>query len=167
MKLTLWTIVFCVIGAGRLCADDGADDGYIDKLLDPRVVLPAMVRAAERSVVLQLDGKKSVRIDVIDPKWMEEFAAVLERAAYEPDQYCFCVSYPMAEFYVGERKLVISMPHGVKLRCYSGAISGDFRIGEKAAAELTRLMMNRKKVDPRPRSFMPLRKIPIPPLPPI
>ncbi|PTY01830.1 hypothetical protein DB347_25335 [Opitutaceae bacterium EW11] len=122
-----------------------------------------MVRAAERAVVLRLDGQKTYGVHVVNPEWVDRFAAVLKQAVYVPDDYCFCIIYPMVEFYFGERKLTISLHHGDELRCSSDAISGDFKVGKDTVRELSALLVEPKRfVPPDPKKLMPIQNVPGP-----
>ena len=126
--------------------------------MEPRVVLPAMVRGADRAVVSRFEGNRSVAIHVIDPTWMEDVARVLERASFRRTDPCFCVT-PGVQFYLGDRSLSLSLHHGGQLRCSSAAISGDFVIGEESGQQFVELLDSAKSIVPGAKVEVPASRI--------
>lgn len=115
--------------------------------MEPQVVLPTMVRGAERAVVSRLQGNRFVAIHVIDPAWMEQVARVLERASFQKADPCFCIT-PGVHFYLGDRHLSLSVHHGDQLRCSSSAVCGDFFMGEESGRQLVQLLASAKSIIP-------------------
>jgi hypothetical protein len=126
-----------------------------------------MVRKADRAKIRYFRGKDEGVAEVFDSTWLEKIAVVLDGASPQPTGICFCISYPIIELYQGDQKLAsISVHHEDRLRFIGEGFGGDFVVGKKVGAEISRLAEMKKGLIRPPKPVMPPIEIPKPEITP-
>lgn len=132
--------------------------------LNPRELLPALLRRADHAVITYDDLKKRTKADTHDRKWLDRLADLLGSASYEPRPHCFCVSNPVVRVFDGDKLLAtLSAHHDEKLRVFCGDSGGDFLVGDKVGRAFREAALEKRTlVPPSLPKFTPPQKVDIP-----
>lgn len=107
---------------------------------DPATHLINVARDADAvSIEFYVRGGKE-EVTFTDPFWIERLNAALAFSSYTPQNHCLCVSYPTIRLLRQKETIAtLSVHHGEKLRCYAGALSGDFLVGARTGKTIVDL----------------------------
>jgi hypothetical protein len=130
--------------------------------------LPTAIKV-DRAIVFSMSERKTTKGYVFDPDWLQQLAAILEKATFTPQSHCFCSSYPRIELYHQDVLiLTLSVHHMDTLRLSSRTGTQDFGVGTDVAKSVVELAKRVRVFEPpRPELELKAEPIPLPPLPPI
>jgi len=103
--------------------------------------LSALVRSADRLVIISHQGKNAVKQVVEGISWRQPLADLLGGIAYEPQGHLFAVSNRELEFYRGDKRvLFLEMLPWNSLRLYAEEFGGDYVVSADVGPKIIGLV---------------------------